>query len=143
MTFGDKLKNYRLNADLKQSELAQKMGVTQNSISSWETGRTEPNLGQLSKLCKILDCTMADLTNTREPKAGEISIDDVLIKISTMTADEITIIERALEVRRREAYEIAMRKEEANAMRMQMSEMQKRLEELENTIEAYENKKRA
>lgn len=143
MTFGDKLKNYRLNADLKQSELAQKMGVTQNSISSWETGRTEPNLGQLSKLCKILDCTMADLTNTREPKAGEISIDDVLIKISTMEQDDLKVIERALTARQKEAKEIAIRKEEANAMRLQMAAMQKRLDELENTIEAYENKKRA
>lgn len=38
---------------LSQVELAQKMGVTQQTISSWEQGRSEPSATQLQELSRL------------------------------------------------------------------------------------------
>ena len=37
-TFGDNLSNSRKKAGLSQEELAEKMGLTRQTISKWETG---------------------------------------------------------------------------------------------------------
>ena len=65
MAFADRLKYYRTINDMKQEELANKIGVSQKTISSWETGRSEPTMREVTKLCKTLDCTVEDLTDTR------------------------------------------------------------------------------
>ena len=46
---------------LTQSELAEKLGVTDKSISNWENGRNMPDLSLFKPLCKILDITINDL----------------------------------------------------------------------------------
>lgn len=66
--FGENLKEMRKNAGIKQYRLAMAMNVTQQTVSSWEAGRTEPNMGQIEQLCKILGCNMSDLLrNTYAP----------------------------------------------------------------------------
>ena len=46
---------------LTQSELAEKLGVTDKSISNWENGRNMPDLSLFKPLCEILDITINDL----------------------------------------------------------------------------------
>ena len=41
-----------------QQELAQKLGVTQSTISAWETGRSNPTLNQLAQLADIFRCSI-------------------------------------------------------------------------------------
>ena len=36
----------RVNARLKQRELAEKVGVATLTVSNWESGKSEPNLSQ-------------------------------------------------------------------------------------------------
>ena len=38
MKFGDNLKNMRKKNNLSQEELAEKVGVSRQSVSKWETG---------------------------------------------------------------------------------------------------------
>lgn len=47
--------------DLTQSELAEKLGVTNRSISNWENGKNMPDLSLFKPLCKELDITLNDL----------------------------------------------------------------------------------
>ena len=101
MEFAEALKYYRRESGLRQSDIARRLGVSQNAVSSWETGRTEPNLGQISQLCKILDCPIEELTNSRARNIGEITLDDILVKIDTLGFKDLTNIENAI-VRRRE-----------------------------------------
>lgn len=37
MDFGDKLKQYRLKEGLSQEQLAEKIGVSRQAITKWET----------------------------------------------------------------------------------------------------------
>lgn len=44
----------RVNAELKQRQLADLMGVNVGTIVNWEKGRTFPNVDQVNKLSEIL-----------------------------------------------------------------------------------------
>lgn len=46
---------------LTQSELAEKLGVTDKSISNWENGRNMPDLVLFKPLCEILEISINDL----------------------------------------------------------------------------------
>ena len=50
----------RVNAKMKQSELARELGVTAVTVSNWENGKTQPSLNQLRIISQIsgipMDC---------------------------------------------------------------------------------------
>lgn len=56
-----RIKELREAAGLKQTELAQKMSVLQNSVSNWETEVALPKARDLPLLAKILGCSIDDL----------------------------------------------------------------------------------
>lgn len=43
----------RVNAHLTQKELAKIMGVSKYTVGNWESGKTEPTLSQVRKICEI------------------------------------------------------------------------------------------
>lgn len=49
------------NRIASQSELAQKIGVTRQSLSNWLTGKDRPSTDNLILLCQILGCTFDDI----------------------------------------------------------------------------------
>jgi len=51
----------RKNKKLTQSDLAEKLGVTDKSISNWENGRNMPDLSLFKPLCDILEISINDL----------------------------------------------------------------------------------
>ena len=53
MSFNDQLTKLRKRNNITQIELADLMNVKQYVISSWETGRSEPNISQIIKLSDI------------------------------------------------------------------------------------------
>lgn len=55
------LKFLRNEKNLTQSEIAEELGVSLATVSSWETGRTQPNLEMLRKLSGILCVTVDEL----------------------------------------------------------------------------------
>ena len=108
MAFSDRLKKYRTDLDMKQDELADKIGVSQKTISSWEVGRSEPTMREVAKLCKVLDCTVEDLTDTRVRRVGEITMQDIMVKIDTLDKNELRDLNERIERR----MEILIEKEE-------------------------------
>lgn len=71
-----KIKEYRKHCGLSQMELAQKMHVKQNTISGWETGRTEPNMGAVVELCKIFGCRPSDLIGNAGGQEKPLSVSE-------------------------------------------------------------------
>ena len=55
------LSRYREERGLSQTELARKMNVTQQCISSWQTGRTIPKPYQMRMLSEILSVPINEL----------------------------------------------------------------------------------
>ena len=51
----------RKNKKMTQSELAEKLGVTDKSIGNWENGRNMPDLSLFKPLCDELDITINEL----------------------------------------------------------------------------------
>ena len=52
-----KLKLIRRKKGLSQAEFAERMGVSQNTISQWESGARIPNAISLKKMAQILECS--------------------------------------------------------------------------------------
>lgn len=57
----NKISEFRKNKKLSQSELAELMNVSQNTISQWEIGIRSPCIKTAIKLAKILDTTVEKL----------------------------------------------------------------------------------
>ena len=55
--FKEKLKELRVYHNLSQKELAEKLEVSQRSISSWETGFRQPDFETLEKISKFFNVT--------------------------------------------------------------------------------------
>ena len=51
----------RKDKKMTQSDLAEKLGVTDKSISNWENGRNMPDLSLFKPLCDVLGITINDL----------------------------------------------------------------------------------
>lgn len=57
----DVLKQARLATNLKQSEVAEQMGVTPQTYLKWENGRSEPKISQVGKLSDILKVSVDEI----------------------------------------------------------------------------------
>ena len=63
MKFGDNLKLLRKEKKLSQEDLAEKMNVSRQSVSKWETGEAYPEMNNILQLCKIFGCNINSLVN--------------------------------------------------------------------------------
>ena len=61
MKLGQKLKEARLHAGLKQEELAKQLGVSRQTVSSWENDRSYPDLGSAVKLSNLYGRSMDEM----------------------------------------------------------------------------------
>lgn len=61
MTFGQKLKQLRTSKFLTQKDLAEKLNVSFQTISKWESGINEPDLATLKEIANILECSFEEL----------------------------------------------------------------------------------
>jgi repressor LexA len=63
----DNIKYYRKRARYSQEQIARKLGLTQGSVSSWETGRNVPDTQTLIDLASILGIPLENLISD-EPR---------------------------------------------------------------------------
>ena len=61
MKFGENLKIIRKNKKMSQEQLAEKVNVSRQSVSKWETGEAYPEMNNILELCKIFNCKINDL----------------------------------------------------------------------------------
>lgn len=57
LTFGEKVKNLREDAEMNQTQLATAINTTQRKISYIECGKYEPSLSDIIALCKFFNVT--------------------------------------------------------------------------------------
>ena len=66
------LRSIRQMRGLTQTELAEKMGVTQSLVAMWERGAVLPSAEKLPRLADLLGCTI-DALYGREPPGEGVS----------------------------------------------------------------------
>ena len=71
MNIGEKLYELRKEKHLSQEEVAEKLDVTRQTISKWETNQSTPDFDKIKPLCELYDIT-ADELLTGEKKQTEI-----------------------------------------------------------------------
>ena len=63
MKFDENLYNLRKTQKISQEKLAEKIGVSRQSVSKWENGTAYPEMNRIFELCKIFHCKLNDLVN--------------------------------------------------------------------------------
>ena len=58
---GKFIQEKRKDKGLTQSDVAEKLNVTDRVISKWENGNCIPDISNIPELCKILNITINDL----------------------------------------------------------------------------------
>ena len=80
MTLGEKIAKLRGVHRLSQEELAERVGVSRQSVSKWETGGSIPDLDKLVALSEVFSVTIDDLVKSPflsedpDPALGEIPL---------------------------------------------------------------------
>lgn len=63
MSLGSNIYDLRSKAGLSQEELAEKLGVSRQSVSKWETDTSVPDVDKLIQLSKVFGITLDELVN--------------------------------------------------------------------------------
>ena len=71
--FAENLQFYRNRKEMTQEQLAEKMGVSRQTISKWEAGTSYPEMEKLLLLCDLFSCSMDTLMRG---VAEELEVED-------------------------------------------------------------------
>lgn len=74
------IKKHRRRMGESQIWLARRLGVAQNTVSNWESGRCQPMAGYLPELAEIFQCSIEDLY---EPEGSDRGVGLVLVEGQT------------------------------------------------------------
>ena len=116
MNLGNNLFQARKKAGLSQETVAEKLGVSRQTISKWETDETVPDIYQSKKLAKLYNLSLDELIefdvdvkeieevikNTNEEKEAKINWTNAWSKKYPVLAkyqDKVDISKYALEIR--------------------------------------------
>lgn len=58
---GKNIRKFRENKNMTQEDLADKLNVTRQAVSNWETDKTQPDIDTLHKIAQILDVSVEEL----------------------------------------------------------------------------------
>ena len=85
MKFGDNLKQIRKSKNISQEDLAERLGVSRQSVSKWETGENYPSMFNIMCLCDIFKCKINNLVHESMPEFDSL---DEEIKMSVVKFKE-------------------------------------------------------
>ncbi len=75
MNIGDKILNYRKSKGYSQEDIANKLNVSRQTISKWETNQSMPDFDKIVPLCELFDITTDELLKgTKTKKEGNNKI---------------------------------------------------------------------
>ena len=79
MNLSDNLKKIRKEHNLSQEALADKLGVSRQSVSKWESGAAYPEMDKVLQLCKMFDLNIDELLNqdikaVKENKKNKVDV---------------------------------------------------------------------
>ena len=88
MGIGRNIKTLRIQRNMTQGELADKLNVTNKAISSWENDRTEPNMGMIEQMCRVFQCTKTELIDGAMANTPDNMTADFVQKFSKLLPEQ-------------------------------------------------------
>ena len=79
MTLGQRILHHRTRCGMSQLELAERLGVSRQSISKWETDGSVPELDKLVKLSEVFSVSLDELVRGRVEEGAVPAGDPVII----------------------------------------------------------------
>ena len=86
MNLGESLLNARKSKGLTQEAVAEKLGVSRQTVSKWETGETLPDIRQSKRLAALYGVTLDELIDF---DAGVREIQEVIERTTEETSAKI------------------------------------------------------
>ena len=74
-----KLENERIAHRLTQQDVANAIGVSMQSVSNWENGRSRPDVNLLPAICEALNITLYDLFSLKDPTIKYTAREQMLV----------------------------------------------------------------
>lgn len=99
MNFSEKLLTLRKAKDLTQEQLAEKLDVSRQSVSKWESGQATPDLDKIVEISAIFDVTTDYLLKSSE-------IDDLSVKTEMLEKQQQMMLLR--EQKKQRTFECVM-----------------------------------
>ena len=99
MDFASNLQKLRKRENMSQEALAEKLDVTRQSVSKWESGASYPEMDKLISICKIFGVDMDTLVNgdvldeKKQDKETTINTKDLLDKFNTLMKKIVCLFE--------------------------------------------------
>ncbi len=75
---GEIISSLRKKKGMTQSELAEKMNVTDKAVSKWERNLSCPDINTISKLSEILEVSVEELLNTKKKDSSNTKVTDLI-----------------------------------------------------------------
>lgn len=80
MNIGEKLYELRKGKNLSQEEVADKLNVTRQTISKWETNQSTPDFDKIKPLCELYEITADELLTGEKKEKKEQPLNKQEIK---------------------------------------------------------------
>lgn len=74
MTFAEKLKSIRKKAGLSQEQLAEKLGVSRQAVTKWETETGIPDIENMMAISALFDISIDELLSNERGMKNQTSI---------------------------------------------------------------------
>jgi transcriptional regulator with XRE-family HTH domain len=71
ISFGERIRRARIRNAMSQSDLAEKLDVTQATISNWETGRSRPRAEQKTEIKRVLGDVAQERVQANDDTSAE------------------------------------------------------------------------
>ena len=84
MDIGARIKQLREESNLSQNELAEKLNLSNKTISSWEKNRTQPHMEVIEEMCRIFACSKSYFLSDDNFR---LDPDDIVTNYSSMFTD--------------------------------------------------------
>ena len=89
ITIGKYIADKRHARGLTQEQLAEKLGVSNKTVSKWENGKSMPDYSIIQKLCEALHITLAELMDGEDAAEESVRVydDDQILDLLRRTQE--------------------------------------------------------
>lgn len=76
MTLGEKFKDLRKKINISQEELAEKIGVSRQTVTKWENDLGLPDIENLKNIASLFNISVDELLDYKKDLIGEVILEE-------------------------------------------------------------------